>query len=228
MTKCAVFLSLFTACLLCSTASASQPGGLAGKLITDLGDPGSTSPPCEVRSFEWVEAFPLVQQLDPSDTVTLEMAIIPFGSGETYVGLDELGGPTFFSFTFSGGLVNGLPYNRFRWNNVTVQLRPATQDYMMTVNGVRGGPFAYASFCQDQGGCFTVQAMRLHGFSNEVGSFAWIDSISFSRESAAGQEVFHEVSFDTCSPRPDVVGGVILIAAPPQRLLPGRSRHGAP
>jgi len=223
----AALLVLFIACLVCLPASASQQEGLAAKLITDLGDPGSPTDPCQSRSFEWYEFFNS-HALNPSDTVTLEMAIIPFGSGETFLGLDDTYGQTFLGITFSGGLVNALPYRRFGWNDVTVQLRPATQDYMMTVNGVRGGPFAYDSFCQDQGGCFSVQALRLHGFSNEVGSFAWVDTISLSRESTAGQEVFHEVSFDSCSPRPYVVGGVILIAEPPQRVLPGRGRRGAP
>lgn len=56
--------------------------------------------------------------LNPADTLTLEMAIIPFGSGETLVGLDELGGPTFVDIVFSEELVNGLPYDLARARGV--------------------------------------------------------------------------------------------------------------
>jgi hypothetical protein len=87
----------------------------------------------------------------------------------------------------------------------------------MTVNGVRAGPFAYESYCQQQGGCFTVQGFGLSGSSLEDGAVAWIDSISLVRESAVGQELFFEQTFETCS-APHVNLGGLLISDPPQRV----------
>jgi hypothetical protein len=172
--------------------------------------------------FQWYEFFGS-HDLAPSDTLTLEMAIVPFSTGRTFVGLDEFDGPTLFGIEFSGGLVNGIPYKRTGWNSVVIQLRPASQDYLLSVNGVRGGPFPFAEFCVAQGGCFSVQALRLHGFSNDVSSVAWVDTISISRESTAGQELFHQVTFDACSFRTPVIGGVMLIGEP-ERLIRGRCR----
>ena len=203
------------ATLLCFPAGASQPEGLAGRLTANL---EANDLLCGVRSFELYQSFE-PRQLEPSDTLMLEMAIIPFASGTTSVGLDELGGPTFLDILFSEGLVNGLPYRRAGWNDITVQVRAATQDYVMTVNGVRGGPFALGSFCQDQGGCFSVQALRLHGFSNGDGALAFIDSISLSRESAAGQELLYELPFNPCFQLPQVVGG-LTFTRPPDRVGP--------
>jgi hypothetical protein len=221
----AALASLFLVSLLCLPATASQPEGLAAQLITDLGDFELSFPGmCQSRSFEWYEYFNS-HQLEPTDMVTLEMAILPFESGGTFVGLDAFGGPTFMGIEFSDGLVHGLPYHRSRWNDVVVQLRPATQVYLLTVNGAVAGPFPYAGFCRDQGGCFTVQALRLHGHSNQVGSVARIDTISITRESAAGLERLFQFTFDSCFPRaqrPYVVGGVILINEPPPRLRSSR------
>jgi len=218
----AVPVSLFVASLLYFPAVAGQPAGLAANLITDLGDPGFLPPlppsQCESLSFEWVEAVG-PSDLEPGDTLRLEMAIAPFRTGTTFVGLDKVDGQTFFGIEFSDGLVKDLPYKRTDWNNLVVELRPTTQDYLITINGVQGGPFAYAEFCRDLGGCFSVQALRINGYSNEPGSAAWLDTIVVSRESAGGSGVLLEITFDTCSSRPYVVGGVILIADPPRPLF---------
>lgn len=43
--------------------------------------------------------------------------------------------------------LNGLPYRRFAWNDVTVEIRPASQDCLLTVNGAQAGPFPFGGFC---------------------------------------------------------------------------------
>jgi len=219
--------SLFVACLLCLPARASQPEGLVGRLIANPfvtldtvgGDDGL--PPVACGGFHWIEPFDS-HQLDPTDTLTLQMAIVPFRSGGTAVALGEsVGDSSFVQFEFRDGLVLGLPYNRFGWNDVAVEMHPAGQDYMLIVNGVRGGPFAYESSCQRLGGCLTVQAFALSGSTLDDGAVAWVDSISLARESSAGQELFFEQSFNTCS-LPHVNLGGLLISQPPQRPRSGR------
>jgi hypothetical protein len=228
MTLRAACLSPFIACLMSLPVTASQPAGLAGKMITDVGDanfdPNGLDYCSVPRDFEWHEYFGS-RQLDPNDVVTLEMAIMPFGSGGTVVTLIASDVATFFGIAFSDGLVEGLPYDRAGWNDVTVKLRPATQDYTLMVNGLPGGPFPFTTSCQDQGGCFTVQELRIDGYSNEVGSVAWIDTISISRETAVGRQIFRQRNFDSCSQpqrRPPVIGGVVLVTEPPERLISPR------
>ena len=217
MTLRAAVVSLTAACLLWFPAFASQPHGLAGMLIMNT-NPDVSGPVCFFASFEAYLYFN-PRQLDPADTVTLDMAIIPFQSGQTWVTLDDANGGTFAGIAFSDGLVNGLPYDRFGWNSFTVQLHPATQDYMITVNGVQAGPFSYDSFCQDQGGCFSVQALRIDENEAPGGSVAWFDTLSIVRDSVAGQQRFADLSFDTCSELgPQVVGGALVPSAPPQRV----------
>ena len=186
MTLRTVLMSLVAASLLCFPAGASQPEGYAGKLISNPPVSGVVDenglPAVTCTGFQWGESFP-VRQLDPADTVTLEVAIIPFRSGFTDVLLLGL-----MRVHFAGGLVNGLPYRRTAWNDVRVVLRPATQDYMLTVNGAQAGPFANEFPCTQAGGCFTLEALALRGGVFEE-SAAWIDSLSLVRDSAAGRDV---------------------------------------
>ena len=63
---------------------------------------------------------------------------------------------------------------------------PAGQDYTLSVNGVRGGPFAFDSACLQLGGCFTVQSFGLSGNLLEDSAVAWVDSISLVREIRRG------------------------------------------
>ncbi len=226
MTPRVALASLFVACLLCVPVLASQPEGLVGRLITNPGvtlavvDPNGL-PGVACGGFHWAEFFGS-HQLDPADTLTLQMAIIPFRSGGTAVGLGALlGSSTLVQFEFRDGFVNGLPYDRFGWNDVIVEMHPAGQDYTLSVNGVRGGPFAFDSTCQQLGGCFTVEGFGLSGNLLEDSAIAWVDSISLVRESAAGQEVIFEQGFNTCSP-PHVFLGGLLISQPPRRVRPGR------
>jgi hypothetical protein len=223
-----IVASLWILCLLCLPALASQPEGVAANLITDLGDPeplGGLPAPggiCDHRSFDWYEYFG-AHELLPSDTLRLEFALLPFASGITSIAMDDGLARTFFSIDFADGLVHGLPYRRHDWNDVVVDLRPATQDYVIAVNGTRAGPFPFAEFCADSGGCFSVQALRFNGYSNPAGSSAWLDSVSLTRESASGSQPLHELTFDRCGPgslRPYIAGGVALILPPPDRFLP--------
>ena len=222
MTLRTVLMSLVAASLLCVPAGASQPEGYAGKLIanppvtSNVGDPNGL-PSVTCTGFSWGETFP-ARQLDPTDAVTLEAAIIPFRSGFTDVLL-----PGLVRLQLAGGLVNGLPYKRAGWNDVRVVLRPATQDYMLTVNGAQAGPFAYEYPCTQPGGCFTLEALALRGGVFEE-SVAWIDSLSLVWDSAAGREVIFENGFDFCHAAQNPILGGLLISEPPQQTSPGGSR----
>jgi hypothetical protein len=225
----AVLVLLLVGLLSTLPAVAGQPSGLAANLVTDRGDADGVAPAppslCFLRSFEWVEAVG-PRELGPGESLRLHLAIVPFQSGTTYLDLDMIDGQTFFGIEFKDGLVNGLPYRRADWNDVVVDLWPATLDYLLTVNGVQAGPFPYDEFCPVLGGCYSVQAMRIHGFSNETGAAAWVDSIVVSAESSSGPEVLRAITFDDCAERPYVVGGVILIVEPPHPLFrPGRCRN---
>src|SRR5262245_42874241 len=65
-------------------AAASQPEGLAGEIIRSA--PPKSPRDCAAM-FEWLGYFG-EQPLNPTDTVTLDFAIVPFASGITGVGLD--------------------------------------------------------------------------------------------------------------------------------------------
>lgn len=148
---------------------------------------------------------------------------VPLRSHTTQVVLhDTVAGSAFAHLQFSDGLVKGVPYDRSGWNDVTVQLRPATQDYTITINGVTGGPFAYESDCQRLGGCFSLGAFVFSGHSDAEGSAAWIDSVLLSRDTAARREVLHKVTFDNPCGAAYLTTGGLLISRPPQRA---RSRR---
>jgi len=213
-----VLFGLFTASLLIPPAMASQPSGLAGEFITETNLPDTLL--CPDNLFEAYMYFG-PRTLDPADTLTLEMALVPFSSGETGLGFDDATGGTFMGVVFSDGDVDGLPYNRFGWNDVIVRMRPATQDFILRVNGAEAGPFPYDSSCQDSGGCFTPQAFRMDNGSPSVGgAIAWIDTLSISRESPLGVQVFARRTFDFCAEGagPSTVGGALLTENPPSRL----------
>ncbi len=217
MTSRSVFVSLFIVCVLSLPAAASQPDGPVGKLISNplvsLPPDPNGLPLVACFGFHWSE-LSSARQLDPSDTLTLQMAIIPFLSGETVVVPgDAVLSTSFMHVNFQNGLVNGLPYNRSGWNDVTVQMRPATQDFVLAVNGLRAGPFPYESACQQAGGCFTVQSWGLSGYVLDE-SVALVDSISLVRGSAAGDETLFEQTFDTCAPPRPFLGGILVIDPP--------------
>jgi len=221
MTVRTIFMSLVAAGLLCFPAGASQPEGYAGKLFSNPpvtspvpGDPGP--PPVACAGFNWGVAFS-PRQLDPTDTVSLEMAIIPFRSGATDVNVASL-----IQLRFADGLVNGLPYKRNAWNDVRATLRPATRDYFVTVNGMQAGPFANEFPCDPTGNCSRLEALSIRGGLFEE-SVAWIDSLSLVRDTAAGQDVILKNGFDLCSTR-DVFFGGLLIVVPPKNLISAGAR----
>ncbi|HEV8700023.1 MAG TPA: hypothetical protein VGV60_01990 [Candidatus Polarisedimenticolia bacterium] len=215
MTRRTILSALVLASLLCFPAGASQPAGLAGKLIanppiTPAPDPNGL-PGVTCTGFSWGEVF-TARPLDPADTVTLELAIIPFRSGFTDVLVNNL-----MRLHFADGLVNGLPYRRSGWNDVRVVIRPATQDYMLTLNGAQAGPFRNELPCSSAGGCLTLEALAIRGGVFEE-STAWIDSLSLVHDSAAGQARVFEKAFDQCYSSQNVFLGGMLIVEPPQKL----------
>ena len=205
-------LSLFC-CLLSLPALASQPEGLAGQLITHAAQPDA--PPYCVNGFQWMEFFGEFP-LGVADTVTLDLAIIPFPGGYTILYVSGTGGDLFLEVVFSDGFVNGIPYKRKTWNDVTIQLRPATQDYLMTLNGVQAGPFPYEDHCVGQ--CLSVSGFRL--VSDAVSSTAWVDSFSILKESPLGGEFLYNFDADFCYPQQDVAGGGFVFAHPPRSTRP--------
>ena len=217
----ALCLSLLAASVLCLPAGASQPEGLAGKLIAN---PPITPPPdptglpsVTCSGFFWGESLASVL-LAPADTITLDMAIIPFRSGSTNVDL-----PNLMHLRFADGLVNGLPYRRSAWNNVRAVIRPATNDFMLTLNGLQAGPFPNEYPCASAGDCFALREFSVRGGVFEE-TTAWIDSLSVVHDSAAGQVVLFEKAFDQCYSSQNVFLGGLLIVDPPQKLGSGGTR----
>jgi len=214
MSLSAARVSLLLTCVVCLPAMAGQPSSLVGKVITNAET--TAFPPCSA-SFEWYEFFGSAVQLDPADTLTLDLAIIPFRTGVTALGLDEgQNATTFVAINFSDGLVMGLPYNPFGWNDVTIKARPASQDYLLTVNGMTAGPIPFGSQCP--GGCLSVQAFRFNGSGNGGGAIAWIDSVSVIREYSGGREPLARQNFEPCLGQPGVTGGGLVISEPPRHV----------
>jgi len=226
MTLRTVVMSLLAASVAILPAGAGQPDGYAGKLIANppialnVGDPNGL-PSVLCTGFSWTETFP-AHLLDPADTVLLELAIVPFRSGSTEVLLPEL-----LRLPFADGHVNGLPYHRSAWNDVRVWFRPATQDYMLSVNGVEAGPFPNEFPCQ-QMDCFTLKALLIRGGVFEE-AVAWIDSLSLVRQSSAGQELVLQNTFEACyAGQQNVILGGLLIATPPEQFTRGGRAVGNP
>jgi hypothetical protein len=215
MTPRLLTVPLLVSSLLYGPAAASQPEGFAGKLI---GNPNlertiSCGFPGRLPSFDWYQYFG-AYQLDPNRTVDFNLAFIPFRSGQMYLAMDDADAGTFLQILFADGLVNGLPYQRSSWNDITVRLRPATQDYTITVNGITGGPFPFGAFCQEKGGCSSIQALRLFAWDSGLNAVAWLDSLSIVTEDEAGYILFYQLDFE-CS-RPDVTWGGVLVSEPPR------------
>lgn len=209
--------SVLVASLSCLTAAASQPKGVVGKLVSNpivqiYEDSGLPYPLCS--GFYWANPIG-PHTLDPADTLTLDMAIIPFRAGATEILLG--GSRIFVRLVFRDGLVDGVAYDRSGWNDVTVQMHPATQDYVVTVNGVQGGPFPYQSDCQQEGGCFDVGLLAVRGGEFQDSQFAWLDNLSLARsDSAGGGETLLQQGFELCSAPAGVALGGLVISDPPR------------
>ena len=221
-----VFLALCAACLLAPVAMASQPAGLAGQIIAETYPSDFT---CFERSRIKVYMYFGDQPLNPGDTLTLEIAIVPFNIGDTWITMDSIEG-TFMGFSFADGnvtdpdgLPSGLRYNRFGWNDVTVVVRPTTQDFIVTVNGGQAGPFPFGDFCPHYGGCYSANALRIDTNTPDAGgAIAWIDTLSIAKDSTSGHEVFPGTTrtFDSCGEDAtlQVVGGAVITGIPPVRM----------
>jgi hypothetical protein len=215
-----VLVSLVAAALLGVPAGASQPRDYVGKLISNpflTSEGGETGlPPVTCTGFNWAEDFP-VRQLDPTDTVTLEMAIIPFRPGATSFVVGNL-----LQLRFADGFVSGLPYKRSSWNDVKVVIHPATREYVLTVNGAQSGPLANDVPCPPATDCLALQSLAILGgvFDESV---AWIDSLSLARDSDAGRDLLFQDDFNQCYAQRNVFLGGVLTTAPP-RLNPGGTR----
>lgn len=218
MTVRFVTLFVFAALLSGMPAAASQPEGLAGEIIVNAAPtpPGAPGFTC---GFEWLLGdYEL--PLESTDTVSLNLALVPFASGVTNIGLDF--GPSYataVSLIFADGLVNGsLPYDRNVWNDIFVQFNVARLEYDVTINGRHGGPFSSASECSG-GGCTTVASFRVNGGSdNTPGATAWIDSISVIRHALTGDEFYVGFTAEACVDHPSVNGGGLVFLEPPKKL----------
>src|SRR5262245_39839591 len=149
---------LFAIVLMAPSLEAAQPQEFVGKLIANPQIGGY----CSLGGFESYYPFN-DQPLYPSETLLLDLALIPFRSGTTTIALRGPAGTSLIQLNFSEGRVNGLSYHRTKWNDIRVFLRPDTQDYFLQVNGAQAGPFPFDSVCQQYGGCFTVNAFHLLG-----------------------------------------------------------------
>lgn len=224
-----LLITALVGALPCFPIEASQPQGFAAKLF---GNPNLPAPDCislprpVLPSFEWFQAVG-THDLDPAHTVAVELAVIPFRTGPTFLVLEETGGGTFMGIVFLDGIVsadggsNGVPYLPTAWNDVLIRLRPATQDFTITVNGVTGGPFPYADFCPLEGGCLSLQQLELSAPSAGDDAVAWLDSFRIYDETTAPFGLIYEVDFDHCW-KPDIQWGGLLISEPPRP--PGRTK----
>ncbi len=232
-------------------ARASVPEGLAARLHTGLVSRYPTVPSC-TPVFYWRESMTL-PTFSRTDSVTLDMAIIPFeGDNSSFHLRDAATGDDFASLHFTGGVVTGetfdpqgglsladggVAYDPSGWNDVRVDLRFATQDYFITVNGQRGGPFPF--FTGGYGclygtcypshptpcvtGCLSVGGFSVYRSRMDDKREAWIDSISVTRAPELGSpEVLFEASFDDGTSYRAYHGTVI-----PTALEPGPTASSA-
>jgi len=221
MTNRLVHVFLLVGCLAAGLAMASQPSGYAGKLIPNppvfsplVGDPGL--PPVSCGGFHWWSPFEPATA-GPDETFVLDLAIVPFRNSGTLVFLAEKAGSGILMLRFADGLVGGLPYTRGGWNDVRVVARPATQDFLLTVNGTDAGPYPFESSCAQQGGCFALGAFGVDGSSFDETDVAWIDSLTIYRTTSIGNDMRVDLRFDSCLP-PLVSPGALLVVTPPQKL----------
>ena len=215
-----VLVFVLASLVLALPAAASQPYGYAGKIVTDapIAMPPGLPGFCP-NVFQWFGGqYPMA--LDPADTVTMQMAIVPFPTGTIDVTLRFGGGGPVadpVDVIFSDGLVNGIPYDRNGWNDVVVEVHPRSLDYDLTVNGLHAGPFPYAADCTYVD-CTVLNNFSFYG-ADTGGATAWIDSLSVIRRSAAGSDFFYGFNADDCSITPEFLsGGGVVRAVPPKSL----------
>ena len=218
-----VLVPTLAAVTICAPTHASQPDGYALKLLSNptVEGPGGEIglPPVTCGGFSLLENF-ATTELVSTDTLTLDLAVVPFRDGYTQAWI--LGPGTgrdscsFKALDFQDGLLNGLPYDRQGWNDVRVDVRVGSQDYFVTLNGAHAGPFPIT---QEFGGvCPSIAAILVTGSINGEET-AWLDNMSLSTN--AGSSMLVDSPFDFCpfGHWSTYVGGA-LVVQPPRNLRP--------
>ena len=195
--------------------AASQPAGPAGKMLSNplvavslAGESGGL-PPVVCGGFLWSEE--LAVPPGPADSFTLDLAIVPFRAGPTSIRLeDPSDGRLLLRLRFQDGIVDGVPYDRSGWNDVQVELRTATQDYMLTVNGVSAGPFPFFDArCAAATPCTVASAFALTGdfLAEDTG---WVDSVHLVRHAGGSADTLLTNDFGGCGRFPVGPGGMLV------------------
>ncbi len=202
---------LFAIVLMASPLEASQPAQFVGKLIANPQIEGN----CSRGGFE-LHYFFNDRQIDLSEYLVLDLALIPFRFGTTSITLQGPMATSLLHLDFSEGQVNGLSYHRTKWNDVRVLIVPATQEYFLTVNGAQAGPMPFDSVCQQHGGCFTVNALHLVGLDTNGEEVAWLDSLSLIQAVEFGEDTLVGEGFTSCFPQIQTsqalrLGGVLIV-----------------
>lgn len=195
---------------------ASCPDGRAGRM-----ESGIVNSETDRKSeyFEWY-AFLGEHQLGASSTITIDFAIIPFSTGMTYVGMDEIDGRTFFGLEFENGMVNGtIPYSPMCWNDVKAVVSIADQSFTLTVNGVSSGPLPFLPFSSPPYAVSSVQALRVHRFNDGTHDGGWIDELSIVETGSGRGSPIFSATFDDGPVSFDGVGS-LLAATPPTASRP--------
>jgi hypothetical protein len=212
-------LASLLCCLLVPPTLASQPDGQVARLISnplvenEIGGETGGLPPVVCGGFWWAPPI-LERQLGSDAILVLDMAVIPFPNGMTFRVGNVDHNAQFLTLRFHDGFVSGLPYDRNDWNDVRVEIRPATQDYMLTVNGLAGGPFPLGEDCQQAGRCSSIGTLLIAGDFLEE-STAWIDSLSLTLVENAVPERLLDLTFASCG-QPPVAIGALLVTPPPR------------
>jgi len=206
---------------LAAPVAASQPEGYAAKLLSNpltvyTPAPEAGLPPIVTGGFRfWDE----LGDLDAGDTLTLQLALIPFRSHPTSVRLFDSSGRQMLFLPFHDGAVLGLPYDRSQWNDVEVEMRIAAQEFELTVNGMRSGPFPLCDTDPGADPCTSVSRFELRGdFLDE--DTGWVDSISLVRDAGGSPQSVFELQYESCAFYRLSAGG-ILILDPPRNLHAG-------
>jgi hypothetical protein len=101
---------------------------------------------------------------------------------------------------------------------VSVEVRFASQDYVVTVNGATSAPVRMPD-CE--GGCFAVSGWGFGAAEYAPGAGGWLDTVTLvGRRAATGEEVsITGVTFDPCHAWHIAArGGGVLFADAPARL----------
>lgn len=177
--------------------------GLAGRMETGAGywDYGS------MESFEWYE-FVGEHVMESADRISLLFAIVPFEGALTSVGLDAIGGTTFWGLVFEDGQVVGLPYRTGAWTTVQATLDFSTGHSSVSVDGRTAGPLPFAHPSS------SVQAFRINAGSRAGHSVGWIDTVWIVHDSPARESLLFEATFDDGRSFP-LYQGTLTAATPP-------------